>query len=35
MVTGAHGPQRLHLIYLGVVPDELLERTGHPPGPPV
>jgi L-lactate dehydrogenase complex protein LldG len=29
MVTGAHGPQRLHLIYLGAVPDELLERTGH------
>ena len=30
-VTGAHGPQRLHLVYLGPVPDEVLERTGHPP----
>lgn len=31
IVTGAHGPQRLHLVYLGRVPDELLERTGHKP----
>ena len=30
-VTGAHGPQRLHLIYLGPVEDDLLEKTGHPP----
>lgn len=35
MVTGAHGPQRLHLIYLGAVPDELLERTGHPLRDPI
>ena len=30
-VLGAHGPQRLHLIFLGAVPDELLAETGHPP----
>ena len=30
LVQGAHGPQRLHLIFQGVVADELLENTGHP-----
>ena len=34
IVTGAHGPQRLHLVYLGPVPDDLLERTGHKPVTP-
>lgn len=29
MVTGAHGPQRLHLVYLGRIPEELLLKTGH------
>ncbi len=29
IVKGAHGPQRLLVVYLGIVPDELLERTGH------
>jgi L-lactate dehydrogenase complex protein LldG len=33
MVTGAHGPRRLLLIYLGLVPEELLARTGHPLNP--
>jgi L-lactate dehydrogenase complex protein LldG len=33
LVKGAHGPQRLRLVYLGHVPDELLERTGHPINP--
>ena len=30
LVTGAHGPLRLRLVYLGLIPDALLERTGHP-----
>ena len=29
MVQGAHGPQRLRVIYLGIVPEDVLERTGH------
>ena len=29
LVTGAHGPQRVHLVLLGRVEEALLEKTGH------
>lgn len=30
LVKGAHGPRRLRVVLLGLVPDALLERCGHP-----
>lgn len=33
LVTGAHGPQRVRIFYIGLVSDELLEQTGHPVNP--
>lgn len=35
LVTGAHGPQRLRLILVGLVPDALLEQAGHTVFPPI
>lgn len=32
LVQGAHGPQRLRIIYLGIVPGDMLARTGHAAG---
>ena len=29
LVTGAHGPQQLHLVLIGNIPEELLVQTGH------
>ncbi len=30
LVKGAHGPQRLRVVLLGLVPADVLERSGHP-----
>ena len=35
LVKGAHGPRRLRLVLLGLVPDALLERSGHPLPEPI
>ncbi|MEP5765083.1 MAG: lactate utilization protein [Halieaceae bacterium] len=29
LVSGAHGPQRLHLVFIGLVPPDLLVQAGH------
>ncbi len=33
LVKGAHGPLRLRVVFLGHVPENLLERTGFEPNP--